>query len=45
MILFLPLILQDNCVADSSAAQTNTDGDGLGDACGKFKIIILLLTD
>ena len=35
MILFLPFILQDNCQSDSNAAQTDTDNDGVGDACGK----------
>ncbi len=36
--LFLLFILQDNCQSDSNAAQTETDGDGVGDACGKFEI-------
>ncbi len=36
IILFPPLILQDNCQSDSNAAQTDTDGDGVGDACGKI---------
>ncbi len=35
MILFLPFIFQDNCPTDSNAAQTDADGDGVGDACGK----------
>ena len=39
MILFLPFILQDNCPSDSNAAQTDTDGDGVGDVCGKFHTI------
>ncbi len=36
MTFFLPFILQDNCQSNSNAAQTDTDGDGVGDACGKF---------
>ncbi len=39
IILFLPFILQDNCAADSNAAQTDMDGDGVGDVCGKFEIV------
>ena len=38
MILYLHFILQDNCQSDSNAAQTDTDNDGVGDACGKFEI-------
>ncbi len=38
IILFLPSILQDNCASNSNAAQTDTDGDGVGDTCGKFEI-------
>ena len=26
----------DNCPADSNLAQTDTDGDGIGDACDLF---------
>ena len=44
MILFLPFILQDNCQFNSNPAQTDTDGEGLGDVCGKV-LNILLLTD
>ena len=41
MIIFLLFILQDNCPTDSNAGQTDTDGDGVGNACGKFEITIV----
>ena len=42
MIRFVPFILQDNCQSDSNAAQTDTDGDAVGDVCGKFQTMRLL---
>ena len=40
MTLFLPFILQDNCQSDSNTPQTDADGDGVGDVCGKFYTIV-----
>ena len=37
MIWFVPFILKDNCQSDLNTAQTDTDSDGVGDACGKFE--------
>ncbi len=42
IILLVPFILQDNCQSDSNGAQTDTDGDGVGNVCGKFYTIVML---